>query len=123
MRLIENNPNELIRNFLGKLESGTPQDKMLAEQIDESVWDKNHQQEYWSENGQKLSADRDSFIVYDLRYLILTTWVMVAVFLFEDLLEVSFLSYVLNAVPVLFLVIITFTGRLPKLHGQKILWV
>lgn len=66
-----------------------------------------YQTQYWEPGGQKLTESLDSSSYRVLQQASVTIWITIAVFLFEDLLKISFLSYVLNALPFLILIYIT----------------
>lgn len=99
-------PREIVRQYLNLLKSD-PAKKPLYNKIKDAQASQQYQDKYWSEEGQRLQVDETSNSGKELQQLSMTTWIMIAVFLFEDLLKVSFLSYILNAVPFLILIYVS----------------
>ncbi|CAL8125657.1 unnamed protein product [Orchesella dallaii] len=98
---------EAVEEYLRELETSN---KTKFENILENLITPAYQKEYWEKDNEDGSQFVNSLVSssYTLvQEVSVTTWIMIAVFLFEDLLKISFLSYVLNAVPFMMLVYVT----------------
>ncbi len=111
--IAEENPIEIIRTYLTYLKDSDDDAKNEKhKKVKDAHMTKKYQEKYWTKEGQQLAEDPASSSYKELQQLSMTTWIMIAVFLFEDLLKISFLSYILNAVPFVILIYVTTIGKL-----------
>jgi len=115
---------EAVEEYLRELETT---DNAKFTDILEGVITHANQQKYWEsskDDGPNFINNPYSSSYVQVQEVSVTTWIMIAVFLFEDLLKVSFLSYVLNAVPFAMLVYVTMVSVFLDFsgHGMKMLY-
>lgn len=122
--IADENPDEIVRIYLSYLKDS--EDATKTEQyrkIKDAHVTKQYQDKYWTKEGQQLAEDQASSSYKELQQLSMTTWIMIAVFLFEDLLKISFLSYILNAVPFVILIYVTTIGNKLCNFKYKLSWL
>lgn len=102
---------EVTRTYLEQLEdSENENERKQYETVLNTVADPDHQNGYWSGEGGELIEDPQSSSSKELTNLSVTTWIMISIFLFENLLTLSLMSYVLNGVPFFILIYLTCTA-------------